>query len=249
MKELKACLAEMIGTFALVFISIGAIHSANHQQMDLVGIALAYGLAVGAMVSATAAFSGGHLNPAVSFGAYIGGKLEMKQMVRYIGSQLVGAAAAGFVCVLILEQGAVSIATPDLGKDVTTGAAILVETTLTFLLMFAMFGTVMDARAPKIGGLAVGMVAAMGVLFGGPLTGAAMNPARVFGPALAGHHWTNHAIYWIGPMLGAALAGGLYGWFLIRKDEPPTQAPKRSDVETPPARVPNPKNRSSDGRG
>jgi aquaporin TIP len=230
MKELKACLAELIGTFALVFISIGAIHHANQQQMDLLGIALAYGLAVAAMVSATVAISGGHLNPAISFGACLGGRLEMKQAIRYIASQLAGAVLAGFICAAILEKGAVSTATPDLGKDVSTGTAILVEATLTFLLMFAMFGTVIDSRAPKLGGLVVGLVTAMGVLFGGPLTGAAMNPARAFGPAFAGSHWSNHAVYWIGPMLGAALAGGLYGWFLIRKDEPPAGA-KKSEPE------------------
>lgn len=231
MKELKACLAEMIGTFALVFISIGAVHNANQQQMDLLGIALAYGLAVGAMVSITAAISGGHLNPAVSFGAFIAGKLEMKKAARYIVSQLVGAAVAGFVCVAILDKGVVSTATPDLGREVTNGMAILVEAILTFFLMLAMAGTFMDARAPKIGGLAVGMVAAMGVLFGGPLTGAAMNPARVFGPAIASHHWTNHAVYWIGPMLGAALAGGMYGWFLLRKDEPSGVGLKKGETD------------------
>ena len=226
MKELKACLAEMIGTFALVLISVGAIYNANHQQMDLLGIALAYGLAVGVMVSATAAISGGHLNPAVSFGAFIGGRMEMTQAARYIVAQLVGAAAAGFVCVVILGKGVVSTATPNLGNEVSTGAAILVETTLTFFLMFVMMGTVMDARAPKIGGLAVGLAAAMGVLFGGPLTGAAMNPARAFGPALAGSHWANQAVYWIGPMLGAALAGAIYGRFLIRPDDPLAQKKK-----------------------
>ncbi len=82
MKDLKVCLAEMIGTFALVFISIGAINNANHQQMDLLGIALAYGLATGAMVSATAAISGGHLNPAVSFAAFIAGRMGIAQTFR-----------------------------------------------------------------------------------------------------------------------------------------------------------------------
>lgn len=241
MKELKACVAEMIGTFALVFISVGAIHNANQQQMDLLGIALAYGLAVGAMVSTTAAISGGHLNPAISFGAFIAGKLDLKQTLRYIGSQLLGAVVAGLVCVTIFEKSGVSVATPDLGKDVSTGTAILVEAILTFFLMLAMAGTVMDVRAPKIGGLAVGMVAAMGVLFAGPLTGAAMNPARVFGPGLASRHLANHAIYWIGPMFGAALAGVLYGWFLARKDEPSGVGLKKPEPDA--TRPPNGKGR------
>ena len=227
MKEFKACLAEMFGTFALVLISIGAIYHANHQQMDLLGLALAYGLATAAMVSATVAVSGGHLNPAVSFGAFIGGKLGFRQMLRYIVAQLVGATLAGFICVMVLGAGVVSTATPNLGKDVSIGTAILVEATLTFLVVFALFGTVLDMRGPKIGGLAVGFVVAAGVLFGQSLTGAAMNPARVFGPGLVSGHLANHAVYWIGPMLGAALAGVIYGRFLIVPDEPTTQQKKK----------------------
>ena len=226
MKDLKAYLVEMIGTFALVLISIGAIHNANHQQMDLLGIALAYGLTTAAMVSATAALSGGHLNPAITFGAFIGGRIDIMQAVRYIIAQLVGATTASFLCLAIMEKGAVSMATPDLGPNVDIGTALLVEATLTFLLTFVMFGTVMDSRGPKIGGLAVGLVVAAGVLFGQPLTGAAMNPARAFGPAIAGSHMINQSVYWIGPMLGAALAGAIYGQFLIRSDEPPAAKKK-----------------------
>ncbi|MFA6563089.1 MAG: aquaporin [Verrucomicrobiia bacterium] len=226
MKDLKACLAEMFGTFALVFTSIGAIYNANHQQMDLLGIALAYGLATAAMVSATVAVSGGHLNPAVSFGAFLAGRMGFAQTARYIVAQLAGAALAGFICVTVFSTGVVSTATPNLGKDVSIGTAILVEAALTFLVVFAMFGTVMDARGPKLGGLCVGLVVAAGVLFGQPLTGAAMNPARAFGPAVVSGHLANHAVYWIGPMLGAALAGVIYGRFLILPDELP-MAPKK----------------------
>lgn len=227
MKDLKACLAEMFGTFALVFISIGAIYNANHQQMDLLGIALAYGLATAAMVSATVAVSGGHLNPAVSFGAFLAGRMGFTQTARYIFAQLAGAALAGFICVTVFSTDVVSTATPNLGKDVSIGTGILVEATLTFLVVFAMFGTVMDARGPKLGGLCVGLVVAAGVLFGQPLTGAAMNPARAFGPAVVSGHFANHAVYWIGPMLGAALAGVIYGRFLILPDELPAQPKKK----------------------
>jgi glycerol uptake facilitator-like aquaporin len=172
------------------------------------------------MVSATVAISGGHLNPAVSFGAFLAGKLGFSQAARYIVAQLVGAALASFICVTVFSTGVVSTATPNLGKDVSIGAAILVEAALTFLVVFAMLGTIMDARGPKLGGLCVGLIVAAGVLFGQPLTGAAMNPARVFGPAVISGHFANHAVYWIGPMLGAALAGVIYGRFLIVPDEP-----------------------------
>lgn len=226
MKVLKACLAEMFGTFTLVLISVGAIHNANHQQMDLLGIALAYGLATAAMVSATVAVSGGHLNPAVSFGAFLAGRIGFVQTIRYILAQLAGAVLAGFICVTIFNTGIVSTATPNLGKDVSIGTAVLVEATLTFLLAFVMFGTVADGRAPRTGGLCVGLIVAAGVLFGQPLTGAAMNPARAFGTAVASSHFANHLVYWIGPMLGGALAGVIYGRFLILPDEPPIMPKK-----------------------
>jgi MIP family channel proteins len=227
MKDFKACLAELFGTFALVLMSIGAIYHANHQQMDLVGIALAYGLATAGMVSATVAVSGGHLNPAVSFAAFLGGHIGFQQMLRYMAAQLGGATMAGFTCVAVFGAGVVNTATPDLGQDVSIGAGILVEAALSFLVVLAMFGSVMDSRGPKIGGLAVGLVVAAGVLSCHSLTGAAMNPARVFGPGLVSGHLTNHAVYWIGPMLGAALAGVIYGRLLIVPDEPPAAMKKK----------------------
>lgn len=224
MNDLKAYVAELVGTFALIFIGVGAIYNANHQNMDLLGIAIAHGLAIAVMVSATGAISGGHLNPAVTFGALLGGKISLPRAVGYIISQLIGATAAGFLCVTILGAGAVSTGTPDLGKDVSVGTGILVEAVLTFFLVFVVFGTGIDARGPKIGGLAIGLTVALDILFGGPLTGAAMNPARTFGPALASGHWTNHSIYWIGPLLGGAAAGLLYGRFLIVPPDPATKA-------------------------
>jgi len=87
---------------------------------------------------------------------------------------------------------------------------------LTFFLVFVVYGTAVDPRGPKIGGLAIGFTVTVDILFGGPLTGAAMNPARTFGPALASGHWHNHLVYWIGPLLGGALAGLVYGRGLIR---------------------------------
>ena len=87
---------------------------------------------------------------------------------------------------------------------------------LTFFLVFVVYGSAVDARAPKIGGLAIGLTVALDILFGGPITGAAMNPARTFGPAVAANFWKDHMVYWIGPMAGGALAGLIYGRFLIK---------------------------------
>ena len=183
------------------------------------------------MVSATGAISGGQLNPAVTFGLLIGGKMSLARSIAYWIAQLAGASAAGFILLFIftgqtdpqkgavLAQTIVANGTPDLAaKGITAVQGIVIEAVLTFFLVFVVYGTAVDARAPKIGGLAIGLTVTLDILFGGPFTGAAMNPARTFGPALASGHWNNQLIYWIGPLLGGALAGLVYGRFLIKQD-------------------------------
>ena len=105
-----------------------------------------------------------------------------------------------------------------MGKGATPWQSIGIEAVLTFFLVFVVYGSAVDARAPKIGGLAIGLTVALDILFGGPYTGAAMNPARTFGPALVSGQWTHHYVYWIGPLLGGLLAGVIYGRFLIKSD-------------------------------
>ena len=218
----RQCVAEAIGTFALIFIGVGAIYNLGAIPGGLLGIALAHGLTIAVMVSATAGISGGHLNPAVTFGLLVGGKISLKDSIAYWIAQLAGATAAGFLCVSLLGTAAVAGGTPDISTTllsvpvVSTLQAIIIEAVLTFFLVFVVYGSAVDARAPKIGGLAIGLTVALDILFGGPLTGAAMNPARTFGPALASGHWNNHLVYWIGPMLGGLMAGLIYGRFLIR---------------------------------
>jgi MIP family channel proteins len=218
---LKRCVAEFVGTFALIFIGVGAIYNAGNPNagVGLLGVALAHGLTIAVMVSATGAISGGHLNPAVTFGLLVGGKINLMDSIAYWVAQLAGGSAAGFLLVALFGQNGLTIVaagTPDLGKDVTQGMGIVIELVLTFFLVFVVYGSAVDVRAPKIGGLAIGLTVALDILFGGPLTGAAMNPARTFGPALACGHWNNHIVYWLGPMLGGALAGLIYGRFLIK---------------------------------
>ena len=217
---LKKCVAEFIGTFTLIFIGVGAIHNASDPTagVGLLGVALAHGLAIAVMVSATAGISGGHLNPAVTFGLLVGGKISLKDAVGYWVAQLAGGAAAAFLLIPLLGKQAVYDGTPELGHGTTAGAAIVIELVTTFFLVFVVYGSAVDARAPKIGGLAIGLTVALDILFAGPLTGAAMNPARTFGPALASGHWVNHFVYWVGPMLGGGLAGLIYGCFLIKDD-------------------------------
>lgn len=214
MNKVASSIAEGIGTFTLIFIGIGAIHA----NPGLLGVALAHGLAIAVMVSATGHISGGHLNPAVTFGAWVGGKIETNDAIRYWASQLVGATLAAFVCLVLFGRSVVADGTPQLGRDTSAMAGIVIEAITTFFLVFVVYGTAIDARAPKIGGLAIGLTIALGILFAGPLTGGAMNPARVFGPALAASEWSAHYVYWIGPLIGGGLAGWVYKTFLMGKE-------------------------------
>jgi aquaporin TIP len=214
MAKLRPCLAEAIGTFALIFVGVGAIKAAGN---DLLAVALAHGLTIAVFVSATMAISGGHLNPAVTFGLFVGGKIKTGDALLYWISQLVGASLAAWACGGLLGREAVARGTPQLASGVSMGKGITVEAILTFFLVFVVYGTGVDPRGPKIGGLAIGLTVALDILFGGPLTGAAMNPARTFGPALVAGVWDAHSVYWIGPLLGGAIAGWLYNTFLLRK--------------------------------
>ena len=223
---LKQCVAEFVGTFTLIFVGIGAIANATPTAgLGLLGIAFAHGLAIAVMVSATGAISGGQLNPAVTFGLFVGGQMDAKKTIAYWISQLTGGTAAALLCGSLIGMTAVAGGTPDIGLNaagtavVSTGQAIIIEAVLTFFLVFVVYGSAVDARAPKIGGLAIGLTVALDIMFGGPLTGASMNPARTFGPALASWHWNNHIVYWVGPLIGGALAGLIYGRFLIKESK------------------------------
>jgi MIP family channel proteins len=169
-------------------------------------------------VSSTMAISGGQLNPAVTLALYATGRIKQwQQVAQLIVSQLVGGAIAGFFLKSIFPVTVwdrVHLGTPGLGNGTTAGTGIFIETVLTFFLVFAVFGTAVDARAPKVGGFGIGLTIAFDILMGGPMTGAAMNPARWFGPALACGYWANWPVYWIGPILGGVIAGLVYDKFL-----------------------------------
>ena len=207
--------AEFIGTFTLIFIGVGSI-AANHATngaLGLAGIALAHGLAIAVMVSATAATSGGHLNPAVTVGALAAGKIRPGGALGYIVAQCLGALFAAFMVKMAMPAAwldAVNMGTPALGDGVTIGQAVVMEAVLTFFLMFVVYGTAIDARAPKMAGLFIGLTVGLDVMAGGPVTGAAMNPARHFGPALMGGGLQNIWVYWVGPILGAVIAALVY---------------------------------------
>jgi aquaporin TIP len=214
MDKLRPCLAEFIGTFALIFVGIGAIKTAGY---DTLAVALAHGLTIAAFVSATMHISGGQLNPAVTFGLVCGGHMSVPEAIRYWISQLLGGITAALICLGLFGRDVVVHGTPQLAINLTAGQGILVEGILTFFLVFVVYGTAVDERGRRVAGMAIGSTITLDILFGGPLTGAAMNPARVFGPAIAANFWKAHYIYWIGPLLGGALGGLVYRVFIERK--------------------------------
>ena len=207
--------AEFFGTFTLIFIGVGAIAAdyATDGALGLTGIALAHGLAIAVMVSATAAVSGGHLNPAVTCGALAAGKIAPRTAAGYVVAQCLGAVVAAFAVKMAVPAvwlEAVGMGTPAVGEGVSVGQALVMEIVLTFLFMFVVYGTAIDARAPKMAGLFIGLAIALDIMAGGPVSGGAMNPARHLGPALMGGGLQNAWLYWVGPILGAVAAALVY---------------------------------------
>ena len=209
--------AEFIGTFTLIFIGVSSIC----VNAGLLGVALAHGLAIAVMIAAMGYVSGGFYNPAVTFGAWVGGKIGTKNAILYAAAQLSGALAGALAVRAVFPASMVELfklGTPMLAPDVGIGAGILMELILTFFLVLVVYGSAIDSRGPGMGGLFVGLTITIDILAGGPMTGASMNPARTFGPALAGGYWENHLVYWIGPMLGGGLAALVYKKFLAKRE-------------------------------
>jgi MIP family channel proteins len=219
--------AEFIGTFALIFFGAGSICADRYLQgsgggIGLLGIALAYGLAMAIMVSALGHISGGHFNPAVSIGFWVTKRIGTLEVFLYWAAQVLGGIAAAFVLRGIIPQEtwrAVALGTPELVRDFSTGAAILLEAIASFFLVLVVFATAVDERGSfrAIAGFGIGLTITLGFLVIGPFTGAALNPARAFGPALASSHWTNQGVYWIGPLAGGFVAGLLYDSLYLKK--------------------------------
>jgi aquaporin Z len=228
MYTFKQLLAEAIGTFFLCFAGIGAILSTQppiNSGAGLVGIALAHGLALAIAVSIFAGISGGHHNPAVTLGFFSTGRISAPLAAMYIAAQLVGASVAAAACNAIFPVEAVASAKlgiPLPADWVSVPVLLLAEFVMTFLLMTAVFGTAVDERAVpmKLGGFAIGLTVAFDILTGGPVTGASMNPARSFGPALVHGDFSLHAYYWLAPVAGAVAAALLFHHVLLEPERP-----------------------------
>ena len=209
---LKACVAEFIGTFGLVFAGTGAImvNDLSGGQVTHLGIGLTFGLIVAAMVFATGHISGAHINPAVTLAFALCRHFPWKRVPFYIVAQLAGAIAAGLTLLGLLGDVAHMGATLPTGSD---GQALGLEVVLTFFLVFVIMAVATDARAEgSLAAIAIGATVALESTFAGPIAGASMNPARSLGPAIVGWTWTSQWLYVVGPAAGAAASALVYSW-------------------------------------
>lgn len=223
--SLRHFLAEFIGTFALVFIGGAAIMHAKDSggSIGLLEVALAHGLILAVMVSATMRISG-HFNPAVTISFLATRRIEGSMAGVYIAAQIIGAILAAYVLKATFPD-ALFMATRGGGQsislDVSGSQAFLLEAIATFFLGFVIYGTAVDPKAPRIAGLAIGFVITADIIAIGPYTGASMNPARSFGPAVASGTFEGQLIYWLAPIIGAVSAALLYEFLFIRRDPEP----------------------------
>ncbi|HEY3210607.1 MAG TPA: MIP/aquaporin family protein [Actinomycetota bacterium] len=234
----EQAVAEFVGTLALVFVGAGSaiIAIANGGgYVGLIGVALAHGLVLGTFVSNLGHVSGGHFNPAVTIAVWVGGKIETVRAGSYVLAQLAGAVAgAGLLRWVLPEQawrnGFLGATLVSHGFGITNAKAVLLEAILTFLLVTTVYAVAVDDRGAfrSIAGLPIGLVLVFDILVGGQLTGASMNPARSFGPALVAWKWTDFWVYIVGPVSGGIIAAALYVGAFLRTREvaaPRTETP------------------------
>ena len=201
-------MAEFVGTFALVLLGAGSILSGA----DITGIALAHGIAIFVSVSAFAHISGGAFNPAVTIALWATKRMKSLDALAYIVTQLLGGLLAAFLLKLAYGSFAQNVGVPSLAQPIKPLYGLLIEAVATFLLMMVIMGVAIDSRGTfsAVAGLPIGLIITADILFSGPLTGGAMNPARWFGPAIASGQLSNFWIWILGPILGALAAVFLY---------------------------------------
>jgi MIP family channel proteins len=214
----RALSAEFLGTFALVFFGPGAaVVQAQTGALGHAGVAIVFGLAVASIVTILAPISGAHINPVATLTMWLSGRFAARDVPGYLIAQLLGGTLAAFILRIIFGLNG------NLGATVPRGSleqAFMLELILTFWLML----TALRSSGAGAGAL-VGAVVGLEAMMGGPITGASMNPARSFGPALASGIWTAHWLYWLAPIAGALLAVGV-NRFLETLPESKSQTPK-----------------------
>ena len=223
----RATFAEGIATLLFVFVGAGSVVATGEltngglNAARLVAIALAHGLAITLLVYSTANLSGGHINPVVTFAAAVTGKISVTKAAMYIAAQI-GGAVIGALLLQSALPGALegNLGAHGLGDDVSISMGIIMESVLTFALVFTIFATAIDPKGMgRLAPLAIGLAVLAGHLVAVSLTGASMNPARSFGPAVVASEWSDHWVYWVGPLIGGVLASVVYQVVFIRRAE------------------------------
>lgn len=224
-------IAELVGTFTLVVIGGGAGVAAGN---DLVAVALANGLAIGIMVSNLGHISGGHFNPAVTLGFVVTRRITLPLAGAYWLAQLVGAVLGALLLRLLFRMPDVVAAVPQVSR-VGAARGLVIEIVLTFFLVGTVFATAVDPRGAfkSVAGLTIGLIITIDVLMGGPFTGAAMNPARAFGPQLVANVWADGWIYYVGPAIGGVVAALGYDRLYLRPLGPSVVGMPESGVAEP----------------
>jgi aquaporin Z len=215
----SALAAEFLGVFALCFIGMLAIANFGTVPGGLLAIALAHGVIFGVMVTAMGPISGAHFNPATSLALFFLKKIEAGPLLGYMLAQVLGGMAAAIAVRVCTSEVAASSGVPALASTTGAGQGIALEAFATFFMVLAVILTAVDRRAPKMGGLFVGLAIAVGILAIGPMTGGALNPARHIGPAIVAGNLNNALVWLVGPMVGALLAAAVYSFLFEEKPE------------------------------
>ena len=229
---------ELLGAFALVFAGAGTIMSIGPQaDAGTLDVALATGLAIAVMVTAVGHISGGHFNPAITFGFLLTRRIGVVLGVVYVVAQLVGGVLAALLLRWIFpaaNRDASNLGAPSV-HTIDIGAALVVEALITFFLVWVVFAMTTDKRNAYTGvtGLVIGFVIVFGMLLAYPITGGSFNPARAFGPELVSGTWSDAWIYYVGPLAGGAIAALLYDEVYLRTAAPAPVGPPETGVEEP----------------
>ena len=221
----RSTFAEFIATLLFVFLGAGSVivsgglPNGDLAPARLVAIALAHGLAIAFLVYATANISGGHINPAVTFAALLTKKISAARGLMYVAAQLGGAVVGALLLLATIPDAAdTNLGAHALGPDVTISMGLVMEIVLTFALVFVIFATAVDPSGMgNLAPLAIGLAVLVDHLVAVPITGASMNPARSFGPALVAGEWSDQWIYWVAPLVGGAIAGVVYQFAFMNR--------------------------------
>ena len=227
MNKYSKYIAEILGTLLIVFIGAGAICAEHSVKMtDGQGVPVwaitVFGFVIVAVVYATSYISGSHINPAVTISYWATGRMYAGTAAYYIMSQMLGAVMAAYFLSLLFPDAVstVYLGTCTLGEGVGPWKAASIECLVTFLFVFTIFATAVDKRTSKLlAGVAIGLVYLFGVSISTTFSGGALNPARVFGPAIVSGHFDYHYVWWLGSVSGAIAAGFLYDKFFVKKQK------------------------------